>query len=67
PDVVRWLLWCTPFPYMLQVPLDIAVERTSATAQLWLVAAQCGVAALAMGLCVWAQRAGARKLVIQGG
>jgi ABC-2 type transport system permease protein len=61
-------LWYgTPFPSLLQTPIDIAVERTSYPGLLALVAAQLGWAAGLLALCTVVQRRAERRLVIQGG
>jgi ABC-2 type transport system permease protein len=67
PGWLRQLAYATPFPSMLQVPVDIAVERVTG----WSAVAALGVqgiwagAALAAG--VWVLSRGTRKLVVQGG
>jgi ABC-2 type transport system permease protein len=68
PDWVAAVLWyATPFPSLLQTPIDIAVERTSYSGLLGLVAVQVGWAAALLALCVATQRRAERRLVIQGG
>jgi viologen exporter family transport system permease protein len=68
PDWVSAALWYgTPFPSLLQTPIDIAVERTSYPGLLGLVAVQVGWAAALLALCVVVQRRAERRLVIQGG
>jgi viologen exporter family transport system permease protein len=57
----------TPFPSVIQLPLDILVERGSTGAQVGLLGVQAGWAFAMLGLCRWAQRLGERKLVLQGG
>jgi ABC-2 type transport system permease protein len=60
-----WLT--TPFPSILQAPLDVLVERAS-TAQLsGLVAVQAAWAVTLLFFCWYVQRRAERKLVIQGG
>jgi viologen exporter family transport system permease protein len=61
------LIVATPFPSVVQIPLDILVERSSPTVRLGLLAVQAGWVASLLALCRWAQRRGERKLVIQGG
>ena len=61
------LIVATPFPSVVQIPLDILVERGSPTLRLGLLAVQAGWVAALLALCRWAQRRGERKLVIQGG
>ena len=63
--VTIWVL--TPFPSMLQAPLDVIVERGSATRLVVIVAGQAVWAAVLLGLCWWVQARATAKLVIQGG
>ena len=67
PGWAQAFAYATPFPSMLQVPLDMATERYSTLASLGLLAMQ---AAWAVGLLAVAVRVfgrGTRKLVLQGG
>jgi ABC-2 type transport system permease protein len=57
----------TPFPSIIQLPLDVLVERGDVTAQLTLIAVQIGWAVMMLTTCLAVQRRGERKLVIQGG
>src|SRR5262249_19584482 len=57
----------TPFPSVLQLPLDILVERGSPIEQAALLAAQMGWVIAMLALCRWVQRRGERRLVVQGG
>jgi viologen exporter family transport system permease protein len=57
----------TPFPSVIQIPLDVLVERGSAGRQLALLAVQAGWVVAILALCRWVQACGERKLVIQGG
>ena len=61
------LIVATPFPSIIQIPLDILVERGSPTVQLELLGVQAGWVVTLLALCRWVQRRGERKLVIQGG
>ena len=61
------LIVATPFPSVIQIPLDILVERGSPTVQLELLGVQAGWVVALLFLCCWVQRRGERKLVIQGG
>jgi len=61
------LIVATPFPSVIQIPLDILVERGAITVQLGLLGVQGGWTAALLAVCVWVQRRGERKLVIQGG
>jgi ABC-2 type transport system permease protein len=68
PDTVAGALIClTPFPSIVQIPLDILVERATPLLQLGLLGVQAVwvVVILALGRLVQAQ--GERRLVIQGG
>ena len=57
----------TPFPSIIQLPLDVLVERGSATDQVTFVLVQAAWAVIMLALCVGTQRQGERKLVVQGG
>jgi ABC-2 type transport system permease protein len=61
------LIVATPFPSVIQIPLDILVERGSPTVQLELLGVQVGWVVALLALCCWVQKRGERKLVIQGG
>jgi len=68
PDAVAiGLIIATPFPSVVQIPLDILVERGSPTVRLELLAVQTGWVVALLALCRWVQSRGERKLVIQGG
>ncbi|HEU4424913.1 MAG TPA: ABC-2 family transporter protein [Pilimelia sp.] len=68
PDWLADLLWyATPFPSILQTPLDIAVERVPPHAQLGLVAVQAAWAIGLLAACALVQHRAERRLVIQGG
>jgi ABC-2 type transport system permease protein len=66
-----WLtvtLWvATPFPSLLQTPLDVLVERDPTPVQVGLVGLQVCWAAALLAACVVVQRRAERKLVAQGG
>jgi viologen exporter family transport system permease protein len=64
PDRVQTVLWCTPYPWMLQAPLDVLLERGSPAA---LVGGGAVVAAVMLGLAAVAQRRAVRRLEVQGG
>ena len=57
----------TPFPSLVQLPLDVLLERGSVGFQLLLLSVQAGWVVAILGLCRLAQARGERKLVIQGG
>jgi ABC-2 type transport system permease protein len=61
------LIVATPFPSVIEIPLDILVERGSSMVQLGLLGVQAGWVVALLVLCRWVQRRGERKLVIQGG
>lgn len=61
------LYLATPFPSIVQVPLDVLVERDPTGAQLKLVGVQACWAVLMLGAGVVVQRRAERKLVVQGG
>lgn len=67
PDIVQWVLWCTPFPYMFQAPIDIAIERVGPLEQWGLIGVQAVVLVALLWTCDRVQRRGVRTLVIQGG
>ena len=68
PDAVATaLIVATPFPSIIQLPLDVLVERGSLAHQLELLAVQASWIVLMLALCRWVQARGERKLVIQGG
>jgi ABC-2 type transport system permease protein len=57
----------TPFPSVIQLPLDVLVERGPPAEQALLLAVQAGWAVAILALCRWVQARGERKLVVQGG
>lgn len=57
----------TPFASIIQIPLDVLVERVDPTTQVGLLAVQLGWAVVMLALCHWVQGRGERKLVVQGG
>ena len=61
------LVVATPFPSVIQIPLDVLVEHGSATRQVELLGVQAGWVVDILALCRWVQARGERKLVIQGG
>ena len=54
----------TPFPSVMQVPLDLLVERGPPAA---LLALQAGWVVVILAICRWVQRRAERRLVVQGG
>ncbi|MFC0504396.1 ABC transporter permease [Micromonospora costi] len=68
PEAVYVPLWiATPFPSLLQTPLDVLVERDPLPVQVALVAVQLGWAVLLLAACRLVQRRAERRLVVQGG
>jgi ABC-2 type transport system permease protein len=68
PDWLVVLLYAgTPFPALLQIPLDVLVERDGPVTQAGLVGLQLVWAVLLLAACVVIQRRAERKLVVQGG
>jgi len=61
------LVVATPFPSVIQLPLDILVERGAPGEQVACLAVQAGWVVAILALCRWVQRQGERKLVVQGG
>jgi ABC-2 type transport system permease protein len=68
PDWLAAILYlATPFPSIIQIPLDVLVERDSPAIQVGLVGVQAYWAVLMMAACQAVQRRAERRLVIQGG
>lgn len=67
PDRAQILIWATPFPAILQAPMDIVVERGGVSRQLQLLSVQAGWVVVMLGLCSVVQRRAIRNLVVQGG
>jgi ABC-2 type transport system permease protein len=68
PSWAVWPLWlATPFPSMLQAPVDVIVERGTGLQLAGVVLGQAAWAALLLAACVLVQRRAERRLVIQGG
>jgi ABC-2 type transport system permease protein len=68
PSPVVWIIWlATPFPSILQAPLDVLVERGSTAELAGVVAGQAGWVLVLLAACWWVQRRAERRLVIQGG
>lgn len=68
PDWLAVTLWvATPFPSLLQSPLDVVVERDAPALQAGLVALQACWAVALLALARLVQRRAERKLVVQGG
>ena len=68
PSWLTIVLWvATPFPSMLQAPLDVAVEHGSVAQLTGIVAGQAAWAVVLLALCWLVQRRAEYKLVVQGG
>jgi ABC-2 type transport system permease protein len=68
PDWLVTVLWvATPFPALLQAPLDVLVERGGTGHSLALVAGQVAWVLVMVALARVVQRRALRRLVIQGG
>ncbi|MDQ3401967.1 MAG: ABC-2 family transporter protein [Actinomycetota bacterium] len=68
PDWLSFGLWvATPFPSLLQGPIDIAVERGGGGHVVFVLIVQLAWLGVLLVLAQWAQRAAVRKLVVQGG
>jgi ABC-2 type transport system permease protein len=68
PGWLTWTLWVgTPFPSILQAPLDVVVERGPQLALVGMVAGQLAWAVALLALCAYVQRRAEAKLVVQGG
>ena len=61
------LIAATPFPSIIQLPLDILLERGSVGVQVGLLGVQAAWVVMILAICHWVQGRGERKLVIQGG
>lgn len=61
------LIVLTPFPSIIQLPLDVLVERGAPLEQAMLIGVQVGWTVVMLVVCRWVQRRGERKLVVQGG
>ena len=67
PDWARAVAYATPFPWLMQAPVDIATERSTGTAALGLLGIQAAWAVGLLALCGWVFSRGTRRLVVQGG
>lgn len=68
PDWAYTAIWLgTPFPSLMQAPLDVLVERDGWPIQVGLVALQAVWAVLVLAACRLVQRRAERRLVVQGG
>ncbi|MGA8115961.1 MAG: ABC-2 family transporter protein [Actinocatenispora sp.] len=68
PGWVQTVLWLgTPFPSIIQAPVDVLVERGGVEHQALIVLDQFGWAVVVLALAVLVQRRAERRLVVQGG
>jgi ABC-2 type transport system permease protein len=68
PDWASVPLWlATPFPSLMQTPLDVVVERDALPVQVGLVGVQLIWVGLLLSACRTVQRRAERRLVVQGG
>jgi ABC-2 type transport system permease protein len=67
PGWARAVAYATPFPSMLQTPVDLVTERSTGSGALGLLAVQVGWAAVLLAAAVWVFERGTRRLVVQGG
>jgi len=67
PALAIALIAATPFPSLIQLPLDILVERGPLAAQVGMLGVQAAWGIAILALCRWVQARGERKLVVQGG
>lgn len=67
PGVLRELAYLTPFPSMLQVPIDIALQRRVGWQALGWLAGQAAWLAGLLVVASWVLRRATRRVVIQGG
>ncbi len=68
PTWLTWTVWvATPFPSIVQAPMDVLVEYGSTGYSVAVVAGQLGWCGVLLGLCRWAQSRAERRMVVQGG
>lgn len=67
PGPLREVAYATPFPSIMQVPVDLVTERYTGPQALGQLGMQAGWAALLLAACVWVFGRGSRRLVVQGG
>jgi ABC-2 type transport system permease protein len=67
PGWARAAAYATPFPSILQTPVDVVTERATGAEALGLLAVQAGWAAALLAASVWVFDRGSRRLVVQGG
>jgi len=67
PEWLQAVARATPFPALVQIPVDIAVERLTGTEALLALGIQLAWAAGLLAAALWVLRRGTRRLVVQGG
>ncbi len=67
PGWARVVAYATPFPWMLQAPVDVATERVTGAAALGTLGIQAVWAVVLLAGCVFIFQRGTRRLVVQGG
>lgn len=67
PDWLRTIAYLTPFPAMIQIPVDIFVGHREGIEIPLVLLLQLGWLAVLLGLCRGAFAVGTRRLVVQGG
>jgi viologen exporter family transport system permease protein len=68
PGWLTWLIWvATPYPSIMQAPLDVLVERGPVVDLLGVVAGQVAWAVVVLLVCRLVQSRAERRLVVQGG
>jgi viologen exporter family transport system permease protein len=67
PDWLQTLAYATPFPSMLQLPVDVFVGASTGTELVGTLAMQAGWAIALVAACQVVFSRGTRKLVVQGG
>lgn len=67
PDWARAVAYATPFPWIMQGPLDVATERYTGAAALGVLGMQLLWAAGLLAVAAWVFGRGTGRLVVQGG
>ena len=67
PDWLQTLAYATPFPSMLQLPVDVFVGATTGTELVATLAMQSAGCSRSVAVCHAVFSRGTRKLVVQGG
>lgn len=67
PHWAQVVLWLTPYPAIMQVPLDVAMERYAGGQTALLLAVQLFWVVALLWICLLVERRAVRRLVVQGG